>query len=272
MSFIYRYLRHSDEVSQQPNSRLAQLNQINHWIERERGRNPEFAKLQDTEEFWDANCSGGIAIAKRTAGGLMMGRIKSGDVIIAAKWDRMFRDGFDFEDTIIKLRKAKVRLVCVEFDVDTDSPDGMLMARVIIAVAIAERMKGSARTKAGLGVIKHTHGVRLAPLRPPTGWKHARKHHMKRKDGQPYAILVPDWEQRRECEEIVKLVDEGKMSFSKVAQLFQRNHRKISVTGLTNWKYYHISERYKKFKAGFPTNYDYTDGQNRDQLMIAVQQ
>lgn len=265
MSFIYRYLRHSDDIEEQPNSRQAQVNQIDAWIAQEQ------LPHVDAGEFWDADCSGGIDISKRPAGGVMMGRVRRGDVIVSAKWDRMFRDSRDFENTLYTLDKLGVRLVCLNMNVDTSTSAGKLAARLLVAMGEFERTECSDRTKKGLAVIKYNRGVKVAPARPPLGWKHSRKHTEKRKDGKPYAILVPDQDFRDECKLIARLHEVNHLSMNHIAKLFLRNGRKNTVTGKVKWDNRHIDKRYKAFKAGFPAK-GYEDGVVREQLMIAVQQ
>lgn len=273
MSTFYRYLRHSDSVEDQPNSRAAQNYIINIWVENERATNPEFAAMIDAGEFWDADTSGNIEFFKRPAGAIIRNRLKPGDVIVSAKWDRMFRNSRDYENTCYFLEGKGVRLVCLDMDVDTSTADGAFTASIIVAVSQRERRKASERIKDALKVIKYTKGVKIAHD-APLGWKFTRTHEKTRKDGKRYARLEPDPDERDECRTIARLIDNKGMAYGDVAKMFMLNNRKNprAKGGQASWSRASVRNRYRAYKAGFPCgDLDLVDGKCREQLMIPVQ-
>lgn len=273
MSTFYRYLRHSDSVADQPNSRAAQNYIIQRWVECEREVNPNFVNMADAGEFWDADTSGGIEFFKRPSGASLRGRLRPGDVIVSAKWDRMFRDCRDFENTLHFLDEMKVRLVCLDMNVDTSTSTGRFAARIIVAKGEMERTQCSERIKDALKVIKYTKGVKIAHD-APLGWKFTRTHEKTRKDGKRYARLEPDPDERDECRTIARLIDNKGMAYGDVAKMFMLNNRKNprAKGGQASWSRASVRNRYRAYKAGFPCgDLDLVDGKCREQLMIPVQ-
>lgn len=268
MSTLYRYLRHSEESRDQPNSREAQSRAINAWVDFQASRGVTYSA---GGEFYDADVSGGVELIRRPAGGVLLGRVQPGDVIVAAKWDRMFRDCRDGLNTLHSLNSRNISVVCIDFNVDTRTAAGYLMATQMLAFAEFERKRISERTKEGLAIIKFNRGVKIS-YSCRLGWKRVRKHKQTRKDGQPYAVIEPWWEERKECERIVYLCDIRRMSFAEVAQMFSRNGEKCIQDGRTKWTYEMVKKRYRAAKAMYPRR-DYSDetGENQEILMVPVE-
>ena len=93
------------------------------------------------DEFYvEAGVSGCIPIRERKAGGKLWDALKSGDTVVAAKLDRMFRSSLDALQSISALKERGVSLVLL--DLGTDSvTNGMakLVLTILAAVAEAER-------------------------------------------------------------------------------------------------------------------------------------
>lgn len=87
------------------------------------------------------------------------------DAIVVAKLDRLSRSVLDFASILEKANRQGWGVVALDFDLDTTTPNGRLVATIIMAVAQWERELAGARTKAALAV-KKRQGVRLG--RPPS--------------------------------------------------------------------------------------------------------
>ena len=86
--------------------------------------------------------------------------IKKGDVLIAAKLDRLSRSVLDFSSLMSQAYKEKWEIVLLEPSVDTTTPHGKFTANIFAAVAELEREMISQRTKEALAVLK-SKGVKL---------------------------------------------------------------------------------------------------------------
>lgn len=271
-NYFFRYVRHSDDAVNQPNSRNAQLMIIDAWLAAERLRNPDFCNFQDAGEYYDNNISGGKALASRTAGGVMMGRAKRGDVIIAAKWDRLVRDNMDFENILRRVLTDNIRLVCIDFQVDTGTAAGRLVARIMVSVATLEREKAAERIIDGKKALKYTRNVSIC-LAQPIGWKRVRQHEQTNKHGVPYMVLVPYHEERREARYLNRLHEEGKGYGTIVEYLHKSRYVAVRYRNKERnilWSPTTVRDRIMACQNDFPARPECVDGRNNEQLMIEV--
>lgn len=272
MNYFYKYVRHSDDAVNQPNSRNAQLMIIDAWLAAERLRNQAFCSLGDAGEYYDNNVSGGKFLCDRDAGGTMLGRARRGDVIIAAKWDRLVRDNLDFENILRQVMSNGIRLVCIDYQVDTGTASGRLVARIMVSVAALEREKDSERILDGKKALKYTRGVSVC-LGQPIGWKRVRQHEQTNKHGVPYMVLVPYHEERREARWLNRLHEEGKGYGTIVEHLHTIRHVPVRFRDKGHngvWSPKTVRDRILACKNDFPAPRDCIDGRNSEQLMIAA--
>ncbi|AVO46633.1 recombinase family protein [Phreatobacter cathodiphilus] len=93
-------------------------------------------------EQWvvEEGVSGAIPVAKRTLGGPMFSALRSGDVLIAAKLDRLFRSALDALGVVERLGEMNVRLHLLDLGGDiAGSGLGKLFLTIVAAFAEAER-------------------------------------------------------------------------------------------------------------------------------------
>jgi DNA invertase Pin-like site-specific DNA recombinase len=90
------------------------------------------------------------------------------DGLVVAKLDRLSRSLADFANLLETATKQDWALVALDFDLDTTTPAGELVANVLAAVAQWERRVIGVRTRESLAV-KKAQGVRLGKPRqiPP---------------------------------------------------------------------------------------------------------
>lgn len=188
---IYIYCRVSTaEQVEKGESLPAQIKRCKAWLVTQ-GHDEESATIIQEEAV-----SGGKPLADRPAGGPMIQALKTGDIVVAWKLDRMFRDTLDALNVAQKFRTIKASLVLMDTggDVINDAM-GELFFTMLAAFAklervkIAERMQEGKRSKIERGM--HTGG--LAPF----GWKSVKFENGKK--------LVEDEDQQKVLQRLNEL-------------------------------------------------------------------
>lgn len=113
----------------------------------------------DFQTFTDNGVSGSIALSERPSGKELLAQVKPGDIIIAAKLDRMFRSAADACVMIERFKKDKIGLILI--DLGTEPVAESAIATVIFTVMsafaqlererIRERVIEGKRAKAAKG-------------------------------------------------------------------------------------------------------------------------
>lgn len=125
--------------------------------------------LDVAEVFFDDGVSGGIALADRPAGARLLEALLPGDVVIAAKLDRVFRDSRDASNTIHELRARGVTLWLLDLGDVTGDSVGRLMFTILAAFADFERGRIGERTREAKAN-RRRNGFYLGGGRP-FGWR-----------------------------------------------------------------------------------------------------
>jgi putative DNA-invertase from lambdoid prophage Rac len=90
--------------------------------------------------FVERGVSGSTPLAERPQGAALLAALKSGDVLITAKLDRMFRSALDALDVLAKLKARNVSLHMIDLGGDvTGNGISKLVFTILSAVAEAER-------------------------------------------------------------------------------------------------------------------------------------
>jgi DNA invertase Pin-like site-specific DNA recombinase len=90
--------------------------------------------------FVERGVSGSIPLAERPEGTALLVVLKSGDVVITAKLDRMFRSALDALEVLAKLKARNVSLHMIDLGGDvTGNGISKLVFTILSAVAEAER-------------------------------------------------------------------------------------------------------------------------------------
>jgi DNA invertase Pin-like site-specific DNA recombinase len=105
--------------------------------------------------FTDAGVSGGLPLEQRAALLAALDTIRSGDLLLVAKRDRLGRDVLNVAmiERLVERRGARVVSAAGEGS-DDDSPTGKLMRQIIDAFSEYERAVIRARTKSAMGIAK----------------------------------------------------------------------------------------------------------------------
>ena len=89
----------------------------------------------------DNGVSGSELLGRRPAGKLMIDQLQSGDIVCAAKMDRIFRSGVDALVTIERFKRDKIGLILCDMGVEpvADSPASTLFFSMLASFAQFER-------------------------------------------------------------------------------------------------------------------------------------
>ena len=105
----------------------------------------------DVQIFSDPGVSGSIRMHERPAGKELLDIAQKGDVIVAAKLDRMFRSASDALVTAEKLKERGIHLILFDLGADPVTANGMAKCFFTMASAFAEleRFRISERMETG---------------------------------------------------------------------------------------------------------------------------
>jgi DNA invertase Pin-like site-specific DNA recombinase len=196
--------------------------------------------------FYDEDTTSRIPFFSRPKGEEINRLLNTGDFIIVAKFDRIFRSVVDLCNTLESFTARGVSLIMLDANLDTSNFMNVGILQLLGVVKWMEREASRSRTKEALQYIKSS-GRSLA--QPPVGWKTVR--YKVPGLAKQFARLEPDYERRRIIERVVRLHDEGSMSFDNIGLLFAREGHKNKRTGRPYHTHY-FSDGYAAAKAGYP--------------------
>lgn len=78
----------------------------------------------DIADFVDAGVSGSISLCERPAGKEMLAAVRKGDVIVAAKLDRLFRSALDALNTVKVLQEQGVEIILIDLGMEPVTASG----------------------------------------------------------------------------------------------------------------------------------------------------
>lgn len=112
------------------------------------------AKLQGCDEpqiFSDPGVSGTVPLAERPGAKAMLAAIGSGDTVIAAKLDRMFRSATDALVTVDRLKSQGIAVILMDISSEPVTGNGVggLFFKIMAAVADFERERIAERVSLG---------------------------------------------------------------------------------------------------------------------------
>jgi DNA invertase Pin-like site-specific DNA recombinase len=169
--------------------------------------------------YVDAGISGSTPLGRRPEGAKLLAAVRPGDVVVAAKLDRMFRSAFDALRTIEDFRRRKIGLWLLDLGNDcTGNGIAQLITTILGAVAEFERSLISERIRDAKHNLrrgnKHQGGDR------PFGWRlgEANGHGRARE-------LVPDAVEQAAIADIIAMRAEGKSLMTIRDAMRARGHR-----------------------------------------------
>lgn len=136
---IYGYARVSTQAQADEGESLeVQQRQIEGWC--------HMQALRLDTMFVERGVSGSVKVTERPRGGAMWSALKPGDVVVAAKLDRLFRSALDALQSVEDLRARGVSLVLLDLGGDI-SGNGLSKLFLTIAAAFAEAERDRIRER-----------------------------------------------------------------------------------------------------------------------------
>src|SRR4029453_12133522 len=96
--------------------------------------------------FVERGVSGSVPVAERPEGGRLWAQLRSGDVLVAAKLDRLFRSALDALQAVADLKERGVSLVLLDLGGDI-AGNGLSKLFLTIAAAFAEAERDRIRER-----------------------------------------------------------------------------------------------------------------------------
>lgn len=168
--------------------------------------------------FVERGVSGSKPISERPEGAKLLAAVKSGDVIVTTKLDRMFRSALNALDVLAKLKERHVSLHMIDLGGDvTGNGISKLVFTILSAVAEAERD----RIKERIADVKRDQKTRGRFLggSVPFGYR--------LDNGEGEAVLVPHEAEQEAIREAVAMKAE-KASLRRIAEALQAKGHAIS--------------------------------------------
>jgi DNA invertase Pin-like site-specific DNA recombinase len=117
--------------------------------------------------FFQDVCSGSVALNQRPGGKAMLAALVPGDVVIASKLDRMFRDAADALAQAKWFKENKIDLYLIDMGSDSVTQNGVakLFFTILVGMAEFERTRIHERTQEGKAA-KKAKGGHVGGSRP----------------------------------------------------------------------------------------------------------
>lgn len=132
----------------------------------------EFRNGDHPIEYRDDGVSGSVPLRERKAGGRMIAQAIDGDVIIAAKMDRLFRSAVDALKTAEELKKRGIDLILADLGVDPVTANGVGKFFFGIMAQVAEFERDRLRERLAEGrLAKRLRGGHLGGAQAPYGFR-----------------------------------------------------------------------------------------------------
>ena len=171
----------------------------------------------DVQDYRDEGVSGAIPLTHRPAGKLLWEEAKAGDIVCAAKLDRLFRSSSDALVMMERFAERKIGVILIDMSVEPvgESATAKLFFTMLAAFADFERQTINQRTAEGR-VGKRSKGGFMGGD-APYGFRITGKGHS--------AMLVPDEAEQEVLALVVKRFEQRKTASQIVGELAMRGYR-----------------------------------------------
>lgn len=126
--------------------------------------------LKITEVVVEKGVSGSIPVEDRKAGGPLFAKLEKGDIVIAAKLDRLFRSALDALNVVASLKERGVFLHLLDLGGDI-AGNGLSKLFLTIAAAFAEAERDRIRERIGQSKADQKARGRYLGGKIPFGWR-----------------------------------------------------------------------------------------------------
>jgi putative DNA-invertase from lambdoid prophage Rac len=126
--------------------------------------------LKITEVVVERGVSGSIPVQERLKGGPLFAKLEKGDIVIAAKLDRLFRSALDALNVVASLKERGVFLHLLDLGGDI-AGNGLSKLFLTIAAAFAEAERDRIRERIGQSKADQKARGRYLGGKIPFGWR-----------------------------------------------------------------------------------------------------
>jgi putative DNA-invertase from lambdoid prophage Rac len=186
-----------------------------------------YAHMHDlaiTEIAVEKGVSGSIPIEQRPVGGALFARLESGDIVIAAKLDRLFRSALDALKVVASFRERGVNLHLLDLGGDI-AGNGLSKLFLTIAAAFAEAERDRIRERIGQSKADQKARGRYLGGIVPFGF---------RLGGPDDRELVRHQGEQEAIREMIRLRIEERQPLRVVVEAMAAQGHKISIQGVDN--------------------------------------
>lgn len=198
----------------------------------------------------DTDVSRAVKFLHRPMGADIAMKIKAGDYLCVAAYDRFLGSMIDGHETLIWLKQQQINLIIIGMNVDTSTPLGKFFFDMMGAVKELDRAEVGRRTREGLAYRK---SQGLPSGRPPLGWTIKTIIPV---GGRPMKYYFPCPAERRYGQCIVALKDDHGMSYREIALKLYNAKIPSPRTGRIICDYPKVSAYYHAVKNGWPLHGD----------------
>jgi DNA invertase Pin-like site-specific DNA recombinase len=192
----------------------------------------------NTHVFEDRQSARSVCWADRDAGRELFKVVTAGDVILAAKQDRVWRSVRDKENSLFFLGQMGIEIVILDMNIDTTTASGKFAAGIVALQAQWESDVRSERMKAAFAVRR----ARKTPRKkhPPPGWKFDKTAD----------DWVPDLRERRLLEQIYRWRENRVRGIKKTCKVLRQEGVRRDNGGIyhNSW----VMRAYRCYVMGWP--------------------
>jgi putative DNA-invertase from lambdoid prophage Rac len=180
--------------------------------------------LKITKIEIEKGVSGSIPVEQRPVGGALFAKLEKGDIVIAAKLDRLFRSALDALNVVASLKERGVNLHLLDLGGDI-AGNGLSKLFLTIAAAFAEAERDRIRERIGQSKADQKARGRYLGGKIPFGW---------RRDGPDGDVMVEVPEEQAAIREMIRLRLEKREPLRVVVEAMAKRGHKISHQSVVN--------------------------------------
>jgi putative DNA-invertase from lambdoid prophage Rac len=180
--------------------------------------------LTITEVVVEKGVSGSIPVQQRPKGGTLFDKLERGDILIAAKLDRLFRSALDALNVVALFKERGVALHLLDLGGDI-AGNGLSKLFLTIAAAFAEAERDRIRERIGQSKADQKARGRYLGGKIPFGW---------RRDGPDGDVMVEVPEEQEAIREMIRLRLEERQPLRVVVEAMAARGHAISHQSVVN--------------------------------------
>ena len=180
--------------------------------------------LKITEIVVEKGVSGSVPVQERLKGGPLFARLEKGDIVIAAKLDRLFRSALDALNVVASLKERGVFLHLLDLGGDI-AGNGLSKLFLTIAAAFAEAERDRIRERIGQSKADQKARGRYLGGKIPFGW---------RRDGPDGDVMVEVPEEQAAIREMIRLRVKERQPLRVVVEAMAKRGHMISHQSVVN--------------------------------------